>query len=76
MREQAIAHLRTAVQQSAGSMPDVRERDHALLVTCLMRSGAAKEALEVCRALVEVAPGVPRYRALCTQLADIVGQGQ
>ncbi len=72
---QAITHLRTAVQHSAGSMPDVRERDHALLVTCLMRTGAVREALEVCRALVAVAPHVARYQALHDQLRTMVGGG-
>ncbi len=54
-------------------MADVRERDHALLVTCLMRTGATKEALSVCRALVGVAPHVPRYKAMCEQLESMAG---
>ena len=51
-------------------MPDVRERDHAMLVTCYMRTGQSKEALAVCEELVKLSPN-SRYRDLCEQLRTL-----
>jgi hypothetical protein len=49
----------------------VAERDHALLVVCLMRSGQLKEAVDVCDRLVALAPSVPRYQDLRAQLVSL-----
>ncbi len=68
---QAVHHLRVATATTEGVLPDVAERDHALLVVCLMRSGQLKEAVDVCDRLVALAPSVPRYQDLRAQLVSL-----
>lgn len=71
--EEAVTHLRASMRQGDQALPELRERDHTVLIMCLMRLGKPAEALAVANDLVQLMPHVDRYRQLQQHLRTLTG---